>query len=66
MLRIITKLDNAGMAANIGGDVLSTIKTFDVYLPEVEAYLRSCKGNDYCHVQVIGVEVLGLTRPEGE
>jgi hypothetical protein len=58
MLRIVTKQDNAGMAANCGGSVLSTLKTFDIELPEVEAYLKSFDKDTYSHVQVIGVEVL--------
>ena len=58
MLRIVAKLDSCGMAANVGGSTLSTFKTFDVELPELEAYLRSCDDQTYMHVQVIGVEVL--------
>jgi len=40
MLRIVVQTSDCGMAANIGGSVETTVKTFDVYLPELEAYLR--------------------------
>jgi hypothetical protein len=55
------------MAANVGGPVVETCKTFDVDMPEVEAYL-SCPDRDqygnwtYTTRMVIGVEV--LTTPE--
>ena len=58
MIRIIAKYDNCGMAANLGGSVLSQIKTFDFELPELEQYLLSANSDTYSHVQVIGVEVL--------
>jgi hypothetical protein len=58
VIRIVAKKDNAGMAANVGGSVISTIKTFDVEIPELELYLNSCGKDGYSHVQVVGVEVL--------
>jgi hypothetical protein len=48
------------MAANIGGSVFTKIKTFDVSLPEVEAYLQAKLDNPgYAQRQIIGVESLG-------
>jgi len=44
------------MAVNVGGDVLTTYKTFDVELPEVEAYL-SAMPNQYTERSVVGIEV---------
>ncbi len=60
MLRIIIKTDNAGMACNVGGSVLTSYRTIDVDLPEVEAALRSGGFNEdsYSHTQVVGVEIL--------
>lgn len=56
MIRIIVRTDNAGMAANVGGSVLTSYRTFDVSLPEVERALRS--GHSLAHTQVAGVEVV--------
>ena len=62
MIRILAKDDDATMAANIGGSVLSTYRTFDVDLPEVEAWLISRQGNAYAQAQIIGWELLAATR----
>lgn len=61
MIRIIVQTDDAGMAANCGGSVDTKFRTFDVDLPEVEAFLREPNGVGvwrYAHRQVKGVEVL--------
>ena len=58
MLRLLLKHDDAGMAANVGGSVLTTFKTFDVEAPEVEAWLKLPEGNIYAQVQIIGVELV--------
>ena len=47
MLRIIVIISDAIHAANVGGEVTRTAKTFDVDLPGLEAELRPAKGNDY-------------------
>ena len=61
-LRIIIRTDDASMAANVGGAVLSEFKTFAVDLPEVEAFLRGPpiipRQTRYDHRQVVGVELL--------
>jgi hypothetical protein len=57
-LRLIVKRDDAGMAANVGGSVLSTFASFDVEIPELEKLLTNA--TTYTHAQVIGVEVLSL------
>lgn len=56
MIRIIVRTDDAGMAANVGGAVLSKFKTVDIDCPEVEAILR--KESSLAHSQVVGVELL--------
>jgi len=56
MLRIIVRTDNADMAANVGGAVLSEFKTFEVSAPEIEAFLRQ-RMSGLSHRQVVGVEV---------
>jgi hypothetical protein len=45
------------MAANVGGDVLTTYKTFHVSDGQLEEFLRAKLGT-YEQRQVIGVEVL--------
>jgi len=69
MLRIIVKDDNAGMALNVGGSVESSIKTFDVDLPELEKHLREftdAEDKRYWARQVIGVEVLVAKSSDGK
>lgn len=56
MIRIIVRTDSAGMAANVGGSVQTTFRTFDVELTEVEAFLREDQGT-YGHRQVTGIEL---------
>jgi hypothetical protein len=68
-LRIIVRTDDAGMASNVGGSVLSEFKTFDIDAPELEAFLREYTGRSktgtcFWHRQVIGVDV--LPAPETE
>ena len=58
MIRIIVRHDNAGMAANVGGQVLTTFKTFDIEAPQIEVELLMAAGNIYAHSQIIGVEVV--------
>ena len=56
MIRIVVQTANAGMAANVGGSVYTSLRIFDVELPALEAYLREDQGT-YGHRQVIGVEL---------
>lgn len=64
MLRLIVRTDDCGAAANVGGAVDTSFRTFDIAAPDVEALLRACPpGTTYCTRQVIGVEVIG---PEPE
>jgi hypothetical protein len=66
MIRIIVRSDNAGMAANVGGSVLTTFTSFDVDLPELEDALNIAKTNSYAHAQVVGVEVLPTRTPQAD
>lgn len=64
MLRIIVQTDDAGMAGNVGGHVLTTHKTFMVDAPEIEEFLtRKETYGTYGHRQVIGVEVVEPPEP---
>lgn len=60
MIRLIVQIDNGGMAAHVGGAVLTTFQTFDIEHPEIEAILRATGTNEsaHCHAQIIGAEVL--------
>jgi len=57
MLRVIVRTDDAAMAANVGGNVLTSVKTIDIDAPQLEAYLREKLGT-YSQRQVIAVELL--------
>lgn len=59
MIRVVVQTNDAGMAANVGGSVHTTIRTFDIEAPELEAYLREPMGT-YAHRQVLGVETPSL------
>lgn len=62
MLRIIIRIDDAGMAVNVGGAVHTAYKTFDVDLPEVEKFLTANIGS-YAQAQVTGVEAIEPKQP---
>lgn len=53
MIKIIVQTDDAGMAVNVGGNVLTTFKVFELDAPELEAFLREDIGQ-YAHRQIIG------------
>jgi hypothetical protein len=55
-VRLIVREDDAGMAANVGGSVLTTYTTFDIDLPDLERYLRNT--GSFYHVQLVGAELL--------
>ncbi len=57
MLRVIVRTNEASMAANVGGDVLTTLKTFPISDAALEEWLRRKLGV-YEQTQVIGVEVM--------
>ena len=57
-LRIICREVDDGAAANIGGPVHTTMKTFLIEAPEVEAYLAFVQ--NYSHREVIGVGLVRL------
>ncbi|RWK39280.1 hypothetical protein [Mesorhizobium sp.] len=60
MIRLIIRTDDASMAANVGGSVLTQYRTFDVELPEVESLLRAggSDGSGFSHRQLVGCEIL--------
>ena len=64
MVRIIVQDNDFGEAANVGGPTHQSFKTFDVELPEVEAYLN--EKLTWVHRSVIGIELLQAERKEGE
>lgn len=65
MIRLIIRHDDAAMAANLGGAVLTRYQTMDIDLPALETALTSggFGENGYAHTQLIGCEVL---QPKGE
>jgi hypothetical protein len=66
MIRIVCHEADAEMAGNVGGPVQQSYKTFDVDLPNVEAWLESVSGI-YKRRQVVGIEILAdLAKVETE
>ena len=56
-LRVIVTTTDAEAAANVGGPVHVTHKTFDIEAPEVEAFMAE-KMHSYQYRAIVGVEVL--------
>jgi hypothetical protein len=63
-IRIIVRECDEGAARNVGGPVQTRHRTFDVDLPELEAYLRNVP-YDYVCREVIGVELVAVAPAEG-
>jgi hypothetical protein len=55
MIRLIMREDDASMAANVGGGVRTTYKTFRMHLPTIEHYLR--EQQSYVQRYIVGVEL---------
>lgn len=69
MIRVIVRQSDRAAAANVGGPVDTTYRTFELWpdgggdtlnvqVQRLEAYLAD-KSNDYAHREVVGVEVVG-------
>lgn len=62
--RVIVRIDDAGMAAHIGGAVKTTFKTVEFDCPALAAVLgEEGPANPYCHSFIVGVERIS---PAGE
>lgn len=59
-VRIVVRVDDAGMAANVGGSVLTTFKTFDIEHREIETLLSMSPGQ-YAHAQIVGASIVSPT-----
>jgi hypothetical protein len=55
-VRLIVRRDNAGMAVNVGGAVLTEYRTYDIEHPELERYLTELDA--LSHAQVCGAETV--------
>jgi hypothetical protein len=65
-VRLILRRDDANMAANVGGAVLTSFVTIDIDHDELEAHLRSggFGENGLSHTQLVGAEVLHPGAPD--
>jgi hypothetical protein len=63
MIRIVCTRADAGMAANVGGPVTIHMKTFDVDLPEIEAWLKE-RGHTYEERTFTGIEIIPVAQEE--
>ena len=66
MLRVIVHSADCGAAANVGGPVHVSHRTFDIEAAALEEFLRDGRGVQYLHREVIGVEILPDVEPLGE
>jgi hypothetical protein len=60
MIRLIIRRDSAGVAAHVGGSVLTTYYTIDLHHPELEALIDSGGQSEdaFEHTQLIGCEII--------
>lgn len=63
-IRIIVTTTDAGAAANVGGPVHVTHKTFDVQAPEVEAFMAE-EMRSFQYRCIVGVEVIPQEKVDG-
>ncbi len=63
MIRIIVRTDEAGMAANVGGAVNTSFKTFEIAHIDLESFLAEDVGT-YGQRQIVGCEICTLKLPE--
>lgn len=59
-VRLIVRIDDASMAANVGGSVHTHFKSFDIEHPVLEAMLTNSRS--YGHAYVVGAEALTSTQ----
>ena len=57
MIRLLCAEDDAGMAANIGGAVVTTIRSFDGDVTAMEEWLTEKIGN-YRQRRFVGIEIV--------
>ena len=60
MIRLIVRIDDATMAANVGGAVQTTYRTFDIEHTEIERLLSESgqKPNRFLYATLSGAELL--------
>lgn len=60
MIRIVCKQLDGVLQANVGGPLVETCKTFDVSLPQLEAWLAKddLPTSNYVARIVLGIEIL--------
>jgi hypothetical protein len=63
VIRVICRETDINDAAHVGGPVHVTYRTFDVELPEVEAFLR--EATEWQIRDVVGVEARLAAGPKG-
>jgi len=63
MLRLIVRIDDAAMAAHVGGLPHTTFRTFDIEHAEIEALLRESgkKPAQFTYATVVGAEIVPAT-----
>ena len=61
MIRLIVRIDDATMAAHVGGSPQVSYRTFDIEHPEIEALLRgggSNSQNVFSYRTLVGAELV--------
>ena len=61
MIRLVVRIDDAAMAAHVGGSPQTTYRTFDIEHAEIEALLRGGGSNDrsdFSYRTLVGAEII--------
>lgn len=68
MIRLIVRIDDAEMAANVGGSPQTTYRTFDIEHNEIEKLLTvggSNSSHEFSYRTIVGAEILPVAPSTG-
>jgi len=68
MIRLIVRIDDATMAANVGGAVHTTYRTFEIEHPQIERLLRASgeKPKSFTYATLSGAAIDDVPASEGQ
>jgi len=64
-IRIIVRVDDFSMAANVGGNVQTSYRTFEIDHPQIEALITPRQAS-YSEATVVGAEIVAQQEGDGD